>query len=151
MCVCVTAQQLNGAPLDPSAGSALTSHADKLKWKLLTQFSTFFSNFINNRIFSHCIPTVNHTFLSSSVPSRHQVHVSGSVERCFVTGCQLLCVLAQLPVSRDSNGDDKGTCTYIYMYTYTMRIVFSYIHVCVHVYVYYTSCVTLIGMEVPLL
>ena len=36
-------------------------------------------------------------------------------------GCQLLCVLAQLPVFRDSNGDDKGM--YIHSsYMYVMLI-----------------------------
>ena len=109
----VCTAQVNGP--EQTAGSALTSHADKLKMKLLSQFSTFFSNFITSRIcnagnrgrrtsdHTHCSST-----LTNDVHDATRPRVSGSVEKCFVSGCHLLCLLAQLYLSQASVGDYKG-------------------------------------------
>ena len=105
--------QVNGP--EQTAGSALTSHADKLRMKLLSQFSTFFSNFITSRICNagnHGRRMSDHTHSSSTltndVRDATRPRVSGSVEKCFVSGCHLLCLLAQLHLSQGSVGDCKG-------------------------------------------
>ena len=100
-------------------GSSLASHADKLKWKLLTQFSIFFSKFINTPLSSVCNHGDNSVTKACSLQSAaerssddgcsRRQRVSECVERCFVSGCQLLCLLAQVPLSRSSSADNKGT------------------------------------------
>ena len=42
--------------------------------------------------------------------------MSASVEKCFVSGCQLLCLLAQLHLSHDTVGDCKGMYIHVYVY-----------------------------------
>ena len=96
-----------------TAGPALTGHADKLKWKLLTQFSIFFSKFINSRISNVCNHdnhAVDHTHSSQGVTGSYsRGKVSVNMERCFVSGCHLLCLLAQLSISQSViSGEDRG-------------------------------------------
>ena len=113
-----------------ATGSALTSHADKLKWKLLAQFSAFFSRFLNTRICdvrNHGDNTVDHTHSWSAVMSSDgRKRLSESMEKCFVVGCQLLCLLAHIPLSQSSAGDDKGTlCIYYHSSQFFVQLCMS--------------------------
>ena len=97
------------------SGSALASHSDKLKCKLLTQFSAFFSRFISSCIHSTDSTTNQQNYLAVCVVSGGgggggggEQKVSESVGKCFVGGCHLLCLLAQIPLSQSFPTETKG-------------------------------------------
>ena len=94
---------------DSPGRSALTSHADKLRWKLLTQFSAFFSRFLTSYIHHGSQPDQSP---GAGVGSGSRQNVSDSVGKCFVSGCHLLCLLAQIPLSLSLPADSKGVCLY---------------------------------------
>ena len=96
---------------EPLGGSALASHSDKLKCKLLTQFSAFFSRFMASCVHTgtrqQARPSSTSGEPSASVGEVKQ-KVSESVGRCFVSGCHLLCLLAQIPLSLSFSAESRG-------------------------------------------
>ena len=90
------------------SGSALASHSDKLKCKLLTQFSAFFSRFISSCIHSTDSSTNQQSSLAVYGGGGGEQKVSESVGKCFVSGCHLLCLLAQIPLSQSFPTETRG-------------------------------------------